>query len=200
MNQANYYEVTTAPTGTVITLEEAKSFAKIDTDADDNNITRMINSVTEACENITNRTLRETGFRGEFASLDVSRYERYPFLDVLRSPLSSVSSVQIWDGTNYTDEPYLLQKKQGYSRILFNQYGRSTSRSFTYQDDVAYPIRVDFVAGYTADNIPDLLKHSLLEHVLFLYENRGDVVPDGKVYIPVEVSAAYRQFKVIGRF
>lgn len=192
----SFYEVITPPTNEVITLAEAKDYCKIETTADDANIQRMINGVIDSCERITNRTLRPTVFRGNFDSLNCSRFEKFLFVDLIKSPISGVDSVKVWDGTDYADAEHTFKGSAGYPRILFKDASVLTSS----QDDVAYSISVDFTAGYADGEVPSLLQNALLGHVLFLYENRGDVPAEGEVSISPEIEMQYRQYRIVGSF
>jgi len=200
MSAENYTVVGDAPTNTIISLQDAKDFCRIDNTADDSLIQVLIDTVIMSCEKITNRVLREATYLGQFSRLEYSNFERYPYVDIHRSPVSSVTSVQIWDGTAYTDEPNLFQNVDGYPRILFNEYGHSVPRGVAFNDDVAYPLQITFTAGYGDGQVPPQLINAMKAHILFLYENRGDVPPDGNIPIPIESNMLYRQFRVVGMF
>ena len=187
------YTIQTPPTGEVITLEQAKAFCKIDTDADDLVVGVMISAAVESCQRITNRTLLPTVFLGEFENHYYDREQQYPFVDIRRSPVTSVTSVKVHNGTDFAEEEHYFRNKEGFPRVSFID-----GHNFYYFDRVPYPIQLEFTAGY--EEVPAPLLNAIKAHVLFLYENRGDVTPDGKVGIPVEVDMLYRQYRVVGTF
>lgn len=178
MIATDYYEVTTPPVGLPVTLDELKDYARIDFDDDDAFLTAALTAATDLVEKFTNRWLIERSADGFFPAFDCSRFEKYVFLEVRKSPLKSISSVSISDGSVYqvmTD--YILKNKSGYSRILFNDYFNNIS--YNSEDNLPYFAKVSFVAGYgDADAVPEALKTAILAMANYIYENRADCVCD----------------------
>lgn len=193
----DFYQVTTPATDYPVNLDQAKSFMKVDGDADDDFIKLLIAIVTEEGQKFTNRTFITTGYTGSFSNAQASRCERYPFLALRRAPLIAIASFKQMVDDSLVDvdtDAYQLKNTSGFARILITD-------SLTF-DDVSYPLQVVFTAGYGAPkNVPPMIINNLLEHMLFLYENRGDVNADGKVTMPPQVRASYKRgFKIIDTF
>lgn len=194
--QDDRYEIIVPAVGEVIRLIEAKDYLKIDDDItkDDILIDQLIISVTDLIEKYTNRILLPTTITGHFANLVRTEFEAHPFLQIRRAPLTSVVSVKGMVDSVLTDIPttdYFLKETATYSRILF-----STAPSV--DTDLAYPLQVSFVAGYSP--VPDALKVGLKEWISFLYFNRGDVIPEGKELMPSVVEAILTKYRILNTF
>lgn len=194
MQQDDHYKITVAPTGDPITSIVAKDFIKDVDSEDDDLIEELIKSVTGMIEDYTNRVILPTTFTGYFANLVETQFEAYPFIQIRKAPLSSIVTVKGMIDSVLTDIPttdYYLKETSTYSRILF-----TTSPSV--DSDIAYPLEVSFVAGYAT--VPDKINIALKQWVTFLYENRGDVVPDGKVEIPLVAKAILNNLRILNTF
>lgn len=195
----DYYNVTTAPTTAPITLAEAKAFCRVDVSTDDTLITALIDAVVEIGEKFTNRCFVTRTIEGFYSGLDSSRLETTYFLNVRRAPLITISDLEYYSDAAYTSfTDYTLRQSNGFSRILFTN-GASDA---VIDTDAIYPWKLTFTAGYgAASDVPQAIKQALLAHVNFLYENRGDVVADGKIGMPLETKAIYSgKYRIIDTF
>jgi hypothetical protein len=102
--------------------------------------------------------------------LEISPFERYPFAEIQKAPLLSVSEVAQWiDGAYSATSDYQLKQRDGYARVLFPNSGIVTNI------DEPYPYRITFEAGYgDADAVPAAIKLAVKMYAAYLYENRGD--------------------------
>ena len=194
---ADYFEIKTDAAEDPVTLAEAKLWLKRGAMiADDAIITSLIKSATKQGEDYCNRSFVERTFTGYFDSLQQSAHEQHPFVELRRSPLLTLSSVKVMAAAVLVDvasETYQLKPKSSYSRLLFT--------SAPSADDTAYPLQVEFIAGYgAASTVPDDLKTAIKEHVSFLYENRGDALPDGGIGIPPQVREKYSKYRIVNTF
>lgn len=172
----------------IITLNEAKEFLRIRASADDTLLTSLILAVTEWGQKYTNRQFGSRQFIGYFAGLKISRSEIYRFLTIRRSPLTEVSQVEIMQSGSYiafTD--YQEKPTSSFARLLFP--------GVVNCDPVPYPIKVSFTAGY--EDVPEIIKTALKTHLSFLYENRGDAEPDGKIRVPALTKNLYQPVRII---
>lgn len=171
---ADLYEITVAPVGYPVSVSEAKAYMKVTSNAEDLLIASLIRAATESIEDYTGQYYIDRTVQGDFDSVYQTNYERYPFLTIRRAPLSSVTSVQVSVGDVYVDESYQVKKKNhGFARLLLNDFNSCL-------DDVPYPLRVVFVAGYGAvGDVPDDIKLAIMGYVNFLYRNRNDCVDPG---------------------
>ena len=168
----DYYEVTVAPVGLPVTLAEFKEFAKLDADDDSQDalLTTFLEAATYDLELYTNRWFIEREAICYYTGLEISPFERYPFAEIQKAPLLSVSEVAQWIGGAYAaTSDYQLEQRDGYARVLFPNSGIVTNI------DEPYPYRITFEAGYgDADAVPAAIKLAVKMYAAYLYENRGD--------------------------
>lgn len=197
MQQDDHYKITVAPTSDLITSIDAKDFLKLDSNDDDSLVEELIKSLAGAegmIEDYTNRVIMPTTFTGYFANLVETQFETYPFIQIKKAPLSSIVTVKGMVDSVLTDIPttdYYLKETSTYARILF-----TTAPSV--DSNIAYPLEISFIAGYAA--VPDKIKTALKQWITFLYENRGDVVPDGKVEMPIVVKLILDTLRILNTF
>ena len=188
------YTVKTPASQDPVSLVDAKNFLRVDTTADDTLITSLISAATSQGEKFTGRVFEQVTFTGFFSGLSFSQFEAGPYLQIRRGPLDSVISFKsVENGSLVAVEStdYEVRETSGLSRIVFIETPPSADR-------VIYPFQVEFVAGYSV--VPDDIKTAIKSHVLFMYENRGDVTPDGKVGLPFEVKAIYSRYRIVNTF
>lgn len=195
---SDFYAVTVEPSEPVITLAECKVFLRVDEDltSDDGLITALIDSATEYAERYTNRYFVERTVVGKFDCLELSRFEMYPFIQIRRSPFSSLTSLTLT--TESGDEAiteYTIKEKQGFSRILF------TGTLPTPDINTAYPVTATFKAGYGGrDDVPEQLRTAIKAHVMFMWRNRGDVIADGDLDAPLEAITIYKKYRILNTY
>ena len=195
----DYYEVTVDPINDPISLSEAKDWLRVRSTADDALISALITTATIAGEKFTNRLFLSRTIAGYFSGLEASQFESVPFVTLRRAPLGAVSSVEIYSGGAYvafTD--YSVKNTQTFPRILFNNGIYDAAPD----SDATYPLRITFTAGYgTSADVPEPIKTALKAHLAFLYENRGDVVADGALGMPLETKAIYQgKYRILNTF
>jgi uncharacterized phiE125 gp8 family phage protein len=192
------YAVTGPPAVEPVTLDEAKKSAKIRSTADDAFITGLIATSRQRVEDFTNRLLITQTVEGYFDCLELSKYETYPFVYFRRAPLGSITAVEVDEGDGYVAilDFQVKQQSDGYPIILFTG---SPTLDRTAQ---AYPLKITAVIGYgLATAVPELIKTSIKMDVNFLYENRGDAMPDGDPELPEEIKRLLRPgFKIVHTF
>ena len=187
MSQKRYLEVITAPVTLPVTLDEVKEFLRITHTKEDSLLTALIQAVAESAEKYTNRLLSSGTYR-----LNVSGDSTC--VELFASPVTSISSVEVYSQADEAFTPttdFTYTPSNGYPVIsLFNAPELVTGQPFT--------TRITYVAGYSVT--PPALKHGLLIHVSFLYENRGDVESIGSLAMPLEAKLIYRQFRHVGTY
>lgn len=192
----DYYTVTAASSEEPITLDEAKDWCRVSTTDDDVLITSLITTARMFGENYCNRIFVDTTYDCFFSDLDTSNMETYSFIQLRRAPLSSITDVSVYSGGSYTTTTdYNLRQTNGYSRLIFAN-GISPD---LYQ---IYPLRVQAVFGYGgAADVPEEIKTAVKQHVAYLYENRGDVVSEGTLPMPLETKLIYsRHYRILNTF
>lgn len=187
----DFYTVTTPATDQPIQLDETKEFLRIDAaiTEDDALIQAYIKAAVIDGEKFTNRCFVTRTFLGKFSQLDTSNREAYPYVQIRRAPLVAIVTVEIMFNdvlTTVSSDDYELKDTSAFPRLLFVETGNLSV------DKVPYPLEIAFTAGYgAAKDVPDDIKTALKMHVLFLYENRGDVDTEGKVTMPRVVQGIY---------
>jgi len=94
--------------------------------------------------------------------------------EVRRAPLVSISSItRTVNGVPVVIDPadyYFTPSETDFSFVV-----PASGKDWpTDGDEILHSIEFDFVAGYTAANIPSDLKHALLLHLAAMWANRGD--------------------------
>lgn len=182
-----------------VTLAEAKAFCRIEVSDDDTIIDALISAATEQGELFTNRVFVERTIEGFFSGVCSSHAEPYYFIEIRRSPLITLSALEVYSGGAYaafTD--YVLRNDDRFSRVLFPN-GLADAN---LDSDAVYPFKITFTCGYgAAADVPDDIKQAVLAHINFLYENRGDVIADGKISMPLEAKAIYSgKYRIMNTF
>ena len=209
MPVVDYYETVTEPSTFPITLDETKNYLKIQHSVEDDLLDGLIASSTNVLENYLNRWFISRDAVGNFDTVQFSRYETFPFIEVKKSPLNTVSLVQVRTGETFVDltvdDDYMVKQNYGFDRVIFYS-DLDTDYEYTY------PIRIEFNAGFgTAAQVPDAIKTAIKMYINFLYSNRGDCMPDcaatggrfaGTDYrmIPREISVLIDKYRIIRTF
>jgi len=160
----------TAPTTTPISLAEAKSFLRIDSDFDDDNtyITSLINVATSMVEEFTRRRLITQTF-------NIFYDEFPPYIDLQIGEVASVTHIKYYDTSNalqtLATSNYDVDTKIRPGRIYQSEDGDFPN---TYERPNA--VEVEFVVGASASDIPAPIIQAIYIIVGRYYENRQDVV------------------------
>jgi uncharacterized phiE125 gp8 family phage protein len=160
------YQVTTAPTASIVTLSDVKQQLYIDTNDDDNLLQRLIDTAERYIGTWTQRALPTQTYTYYMDCFDGEI--RLPI-----SPVQSITSITYKD-TDSADQvisSFQLDNVSQPTRILpaLNAY-------FPETDESLNNVRIVFVAGYT--DLADMrTKKQELEHAVMLlvgqwYENR----------------------------
>lgn len=173
-----------------LSLEEAKQQARVEVDADDDLITRLIGTATEYAEAYTERAIMPQVWE--------ALYDCFPsrsIIEVPRPPLISVDSITYLDSSGaeqtLSSAFYRVQVPRGpyaaKGKVIL-QPGRSWPAALRGPGAV----RVRFTAGYSDEyesaGIPETLKSALAIYVAELYENRESTVLTGAVMQEVPFS------------
>lgn len=188
----DYYEVTTPAGSEPVSLTEAKAWCKVTHTVDDALITALIVAATAKAELYTNRVFEPRTFKGWFAGVECSRYERGAYLALRRAPLLAVSAVTLTvddaPETVSTDD-YTVKPTAGYSRVIFS--GMESDPD----SDVPYPYQVEFTAGGGAD---ETIKVAIKETVAYWYTNRGDCAVDGE--LPAIAQGILGEYRIVNTY
>jgi len=171
-------DVTTAATVDPLTLDDAKDWARIDTDDDDSTVRRLIKSSTNRLEAVTGRRFINTTLTAYFDGFPTSDRD---WLELRVLPVSSVSSIKYLaasDGTETTwsSSNYSVDNKSENMPVRITPV---FSESYPTARDVPNSVYVEFVCGYGAadTNVPDDIRHTIAAMVSHYYTNRELTAP-----------------------
>lgn len=168
---------TVGPTVEPVSLDEAKAHLRVDVNADDLLLERLITAAREYVEEATGRALINQTWQ---LSLDAWPGEDY--IELPRAPLSSITSVVYTDSNNtsntFSDNNYVADTDSEPGSIVL-KYGCEWP---TVTLANGQPIKITYVSGYgtTSDSVPQQLRQAILLLVGHWYENReASVVGQG---------------------
>lgn len=163
--------VTSAPAAEPISLTEAKAYLKVDSSADNDFITGLIQAAREEVETYTSKRLVTQTIAEYFEN-----FPRYPWFTLAASPVQSITSIQYYDTDN------VLQTMSSGDYILD---GTSTPARICLNIDATWPatasrlkaVTVTYVAGYgAASAVPLRIKEAMYLMIADWYDNRTDPV------------------------
>ena len=164
------YQVITAATSYPVSLTEAKSHLKVDTNADDTYITSIIKAATQLSEEYTNRFFINTVIDqtcSDFAQLQT----------LFKSKVSSVTHVKYYDSDNslqtLSSSIYDTQLEYEPSQIQLAD-GKSFPAITKRNDAVVAKYTVGY--GSSASDVPQIIKQAILLTIGNFYQNRNSVV------------------------
>ena len=192
----DFYAITVAASGNPVTDNDALDFCRVDQNSPDEALVKaLVTAATLQCENYTNRVFMERTYLGEFDALQVSQCELYPFIELRRGPFKSLTSITLEiDGSPVAVTDVLTKDTPSYARLLFTE-------ALASSDEVAYPLQVTFKAGYgNVAAVPEDIKTAIKQTVLFWYENRGDVAPDGNQGLPLVATTILHAYRIVNTF
>ena len=163
------YTVATQPTELAVTLTDVKTHLRISLldVSQDSYLTFLIKAATLVAEKITKRIL----ITKEFTTY---RNELFPLIQLRQSKFQSLTSFKYLSNGSYLSINSALFTtfiSSDYSTIVLND-----NSEYPDADNSYHAAQIIFKAGYGIDNtyIPSDLKMALLNHIAYLYENRGD--------------------------
>jgi len=191
--KAYTYKEIARDTSEGVSLSMVKTYLRItqDNTCEDELLNNLISTARQCFEGFTRRTLIETTFK-TYRDIWESIYE------LRRSPLVSITSVQYYDVDNVLQTVdsanYYNTDEEFYSKLIFNN---NFDFPTLYEREQA--VLITFKAGYadTIDKVPAKIKTALLEHIMAMYENRGDC--EGvfcQNLLPNTAKMVYNQYKI----
>lgn len=173
-------KVLTPPAIEPVTLEQAKTHCRIDTDDEDPLIEGLIQAAREHCETFQNRAYCE-----QTLELWLDKFPAVGQIRLPRPPLLSVESVKYYDVDDeefeFSPSEYFVDTKNEPGWVVLN-YGASWP---TETLRPANGICVTFVAGYETSGgsdetnmVPQAVKQAMLLLIGHWYENREAAGPN----------------------
>lgn len=210
MYKSQPYQVIEPATEEALSVADFKLWAKVNGNANDVIIERIIKGVTLEAERYTKREITKKTFRtyrdifGDLEETPVDyRFARY-FMDVpvtiRRCPLLSITEITYKvNGSPVTMDlnDIDIDYSDDFSSII-----PASGKQWPEVDIRPQSITIEFEAGYAeVSAIPSDLKNALLAHATSVYQNRGDCSPESGgcdcKFAPAEAMAVYKQYRIL---
>jgi len=168
---------TTFPSTLVVTLDEVKLCARMDTTDTllDSTITAYIKSATKRIESYAGITIRETEFTGYYDSFP-------PVMDIRKQPNTAITKIDYYDVDNalQTLTEYMIQKLKYSANILPSTKTVNSYPETYYKTDA---VLVYITAGWETADIPDDIKEAIKQMVVSMLQNCDPDVDIPKISI-----------------
>lgn len=192
IEKAYNYVIVTPPTEDPLTLDILKSWLRLDpSDSSEDAILCLLMKQAVSCfETVSRRTLMNTGFQ-------TFRTCWFQFYELRRSKLVSIDDVTYNDENqvNQLIDPsnYYSNSENAYSKLIF-----TNTFDYPVKSSQADSIQIKFTAGLaaTTEDVPADIQMALMEHITFLYENRGDCACDDMSSVPASAMKTYLSYKI----
>ncbi len=170
------FTIITPPSVEPVTVEELKTFARIDSTDEDALLASFITSARDATEKYLGRALINQTIKA------VMDYWPQHKIELPLPPLSSVTSVTVRNesdvSTTYSSSNYYVVTDSIPGYIVI-KYGNTPPENLSLREKGAFVIT--YVAGYgdSADDVPEPIRQSILLWATNIYETRavGDNPP-----------------------
>ena len=171
---------TVAPSATIVTLQAAKDYLRVDYSEDDTLIQSLIDTARIRLEQyasvaMTARTLKVVAYVDEFIEL--------PY-----APINTISLVEYWDGEDW------VAMTVGDYRVLGDTY-----KKVYFTSPIMSEFRFTYTCGYATT--PESMKTALLKMVGDLYEYRESSVesskPSANLTTAYELMKPYKRVSII---
>jgi hypothetical protein len=203
--------ISTGPTSEPLTLSDVKAYLRVTGSAEDTLITSLIKAARVFCEDFTGRALftqtlilkldteneiDDPLWEGTKVGPYINFYKN--FISLPKPPVQTVTSVISFDdadtATTMASSRYYVDSAREPSRVVLR-----TGETFPTALRVANAIEVTYVAGYAAvADIPEPLKIGMLQHIAYLYDQRGDMKDyQQAMSYPPMVASLYQPYKIM---
>lgn len=202
--------VVTAATSEALTETEIRNYLRVDQYSELGTLQLLRKAARQHCENYTGRRLLSQTLK---LSLDGTRdtdtglweglvdgpylnfYKDY--INLPTAPTASVSSIVTYNdsdsSTTFASSKYYVDNAREPARIVLR-----TGETWPTALRVANAIEITFVAGYAAGEIPPDMKLGMLQHIAYLYDQRGDMKdPDQARTFPPAIAKMYQPYKLM---
>ena len=184
-------KVDTPATTPIFTTAQAKTFLKVDTDADDTLIDNLVSAATESCQIYTNQYFLNTVVE-QYSDNWSEVYTLY------KSPVVSITHIKYYD-TNDSEQSlassnYILDNVSKPARI-----GLAVDATLPDLADRINAVPVKYTDGYgtASSDVPEGIKQAVLLTLGNWYENRQTVIT-GRTATELPLSSQYLldQYKI----
>lgn len=199
------YEITTEPQPNDEFFGLPNQFLILDDDQDQEIVEGLLDAAVDWAEMWTGSVLRLTSFTARFPCLQTDFHrlnQARPFISIDRMPLVDIVEVRVFEQDNPSATvvlPTLVRNYAGASNVFLPK-----GFNPTLDEDVDYPVEIDFRAGYSnapANDplilLPPSVRIGIQQHCSFMFENRGDVGTDEESGVPQIVKNSYAPIKIV---
>lgn len=187
MYHTGQYIVTEVADSEPITLEEAKTFLKVDTDADDTLISAIISAARDSAERYCQVSMLPVTIEETF-----DRFFPYG-LRLSVSPVIEVESVQYLPPSASVMETLSESNYNVHAQYRPPLISRKEFATWPTIASQAASVKVTYTAGFAdVDAIPPVLKLAMLRSIAEMYQNRQD----GVMTLPTAVQHMLNQYRV----
>lgn len=174
-----------------VSLDNVKIQLKLSGTDEDDFLESLIKTASLFFESFTKQTLITDTYKTYRTVWDI--------FQLRRCPLQSIESIKYFDteGVLQTLDSgnYYIVKNNFFGKVAFDESFESPSLRNRPQQ-----IEIEFKVGFgdTTDDIPADIQQGLLEHIAYMYENRGDCIDDAcsNIAIPNSTKMAYMKYKI----
>lgn len=167
-----------SPTIEPISLEETKTFIRVDDTSDDTLISNLIIVARQVAETYLKRSLITQTLKMEFDQYAPSSFE------LVLGPIQSIVEVTLTnrDGSNSTVDNSTYYLTAGKDNIVFDA------------TPVSHKVTIEYIAGYgdNVTDIPEPIRQGMLTHVARMYDNRT-----GNSTMPTASKNLYMPYKKV---
>ncbi len=183
---------TTPPAAEPLTLDETKTFLRVDHDNDDSQITGLIAAARQFCESLTGRSLITRSY-----SLFLDSWpDNGAALALPQPPLLTVTQINVYAADNssavFSAANYFADTAGAPGRLVLAE-----GASPPLPGRIASGIEIRFTAGYgaAASSVPVLLRQGMKQMIAHLYAHRGDS-PD-QALLASGAAALFQPYRVV---
>lgn len=154
-----------------VTLTMAKAFLKVEHSEDDELIASLITAARQQAEEYTRRAFVTQTLE---LSLDLEDLFEHPYIELPRSPVQSIESINSYDGDDQESVMSSSSYRLSGDRVVLTSGGTWPSN---LRDRDCIVVR--YVAGYgAASAVPEAIKTAIKAMVAHAYDNRAQVSID----------------------
>lgn len=176
MSKYPFLHIKTEPLVEVLSLDEIKSYLRINSNEDDDLLNNLQIAVRKTAESYTSKAFVQQEWEVVFDDLGSEKI----ILPI--TPIISLLSIKYLDKND--------------NEIIINEsdYYLCKIQSVVTLKGTYKKIIVNYIAGYSSDssNVPSSIKQGMLNHIAFIYDGKGS--PDK---LPFDTKILYSSFKKI---
>jgi len=178
----------TPPAAEPLTLAEAKSFLRVETDEDDTLVTALVSAARLHVEAQTGLALITQGWR-----MVLDRWPECGRIAVRPAPLRSVTAARVFDRDGHAQ----AVDTQGFVPDMAAMTLAFIPWAMTLPARIAAGIEIDVAVGFgdAAADVPEPLRHAIRLLAAHWYEYRGLVAADARATVPSTVAALLTPYR-----